>query len=64
MVSAAVYAVTVQAVADMLERAPARAQALAATYGAPVEAEELRAWMAYAVEDLRRLNNMMNEETK
>lgn len=62
MVTSAVYAVTVQAVAEMLERAPARARALAATYGAPVEAEELRAWLAYAVSDLRRLINQMTKE--
>lgn len=61
MVTAAVYAVSVQAVAEMLERAPARARALAATYGTN-ETEELRAWLAYAVSDLRRLINQMTKE--
>lgn len=45
-----------------LTEAAGRASAIAATYGAATEAETLRAWIAYAVEDLGNVINRMNEE--
>lgn len=47
---------------DTLERAPGRAQGMAAEYGAGAEPTELRAWIGYAVEDLRRLVSNINDD--
>jgi predicted dehydrogenase len=56
------YADRLRWIVGALERAPDRATAAAAEFGASHEATELRAWVAYTVEDLRRLISNINDD--